>query len=150
MHSPDFPDSFYRVSVKGLCVVGGKLLLAKEPRGKSDRWELPGGGLDFGEEPQVGLAREVREEMGLEVTSVSPQPLYVWTNRFENRRSVGWFYSVVLAYPMTLSHFNFLPTDECEDIGFFSRDELQTLDLFSQSMKLREVFNPLDFEKPLI
>jgi 8-oxo-dGTP diphosphatase len=30
-------------------------------------WTLPGGGIDHGEPPRVGVAREVREETGLEV-----------------------------------------------------------------------------------
>lgn len=29
-------------------------------------WTLPGGGLDFGEEPEAGLVRELLEETGLE------------------------------------------------------------------------------------
>lgn len=31
------------------------------------RWTLPGGGLDFGEEPAAGMIREVQEETGLVV-----------------------------------------------------------------------------------
>jgi len=31
-------------------------------------WSLPGGGLDFGEEPEVGVLRELREETGLSGT----------------------------------------------------------------------------------
>lgn len=35
-------------------------------------WELPGGGLDHGEDPEVGVAREVLEETGLIVNVQFP------------------------------------------------------------------------------
>ncbi|GAB7003148.1 hypothetical protein JCM18899A_06190 [Nocardioides sp. AN3] len=36
------------------------------------KWHLPGGGLDFGEDPRAGLTREVHEETGLAVTVGEP------------------------------------------------------------------------------
>ena len=146
MKSEHFPDCFYRVSVKGLCVVDDKILLVKEPKELSGQWELPGGGLDFGESLRAGLEREVEEEMKLNVISVSRQPIYSWIGYFENRRKMDWYYSLVLGYQIEFDNFNFTPTPECEDIGFFSKEDLQTLDIHHQSMELREVFNPLDFK----
>ena len=62
--SPDFPDAFYRVAVKGLCVREGKVLLVHDYGGSdidmSPKWELPGGGVDFGENFQDALKREGR------------------------------------------------------------------------------------------
>jgi 8-oxo-dGTP diphosphatase len=46
----------------------GRLLLARrahEP--DAGLWDTPGGFLDEGEEPQVGLVRELREEAGVEI-----------------------------------------------------------------------------------
>ena len=145
MHSNDFPESFYRVSVKGLHVQNDKILLVKEPLELSGQWELPGGGLDFGENPREGLEREVEEEMKLDVISVSDQPIYVWTAKFENYRSMDWYYSVVLGYKIEFANLDFTPTEECEDIGFFDADELQSLDMYHQSEHLRRFFNPKDF-----
>ena len=146
MHSKDFPDSFYRVSVKGIYVQDDKVLLVKEPLELSGQWELPGGGLDFGEDPKIGLEREVEEEMKLDVISVSDQPIYVWTDRFEKRRNMDWYYSVVLGYKIEFANLDFTPTEECEDIGLFTKEELQTLDIFHQSDHLKKVFNPADFQ----
>lgn len=143
--SKHFPDSFYRVSVKGLCVKDGKVLLLKESHQLSGQWELPGGGLDFGEDIQQGLRREIEEETGLKVKSISDKPLYVWTWRFENERNIDWYYSLVLAYKIELENFDFTPTEECEGLDFFSKEELDTIELCWQTNGLKKVFNLNDF-----
>ena len=58
-------------AVEGLLERDGRVLLTKraiEPR-RGD-WDLPGGFLEEGEEPLVGLRREFREETGIEVEPV--------------------------------------------------------------------------------
>lgn len=99
MHSTFFPDCFHRVTIKGLCVRDGKILLMREAKSMSGKWELPGGGLDFGEDIKSALQREVKEEMGLKITKISDKPVYIWTHRYEsNARNIGWYYSLVLAF----------------------------------------------------
>jgi len=145
MKSKDFPDCFYRVTVKGLFVSNGKVLLIKEPLSLGGQWELPGGGLDFGENPQQGLRREIEEELTLKVTGVSEHPIFAWSSHFENWRNMDWFYSMVLVYRVELDSLEFTPSEECERIQLFSSDELQTLDLFQQIVPLREHFKDSDF-----
>jgi 8-oxo-dGTP diphosphatase len=47
----------------------GKILVARRAPGKKHAglWEFPGGKLEEGETPEQGLAREIREELGVEV-----------------------------------------------------------------------------------
>ena len=147
MMSKDFPDCFHRTVVKGIFVKDGKILLAKEAPNLADKWELPGGGLGFGEDPHEGLKREIQEEMNLKVTSISKQPIYVWTNRFEGCRGMNWYYSVVLAYKIDLENLDFAPTKEIVAIDLFTADDLKKLgdDLYHQSHTVREIFDPADF-----
>lgn len=147
-HSKDFPDSFHRVTIKGLCVKEGKVLLVREAKALSGKWELPGGGLDFGEDIRLGFKREIQEEMGLEVIKMSEVPIYVWTHRYENRRNMKWYYSLVVAYRIEFKDFKFTPTEECEAIQFFSKEELQNIDLAGQTNELAQIFNTDDFKQP--
>lgn len=59
------------VGIGVLIVRGGRVLLGKRrnAHGAGD-WAPPGGHLEFGETPQEAAAREVREEVGLTITSV--------------------------------------------------------------------------------
>ena len=141
-----FPDSFYRVSVKGLFVKDGKILLLKESSRLSGRWELPGGGLDFGEDIHIGLKREIEEETGLQIKSISDKPVYAWTWRFDNKRNMDWYYSLVLVYRVEIENFEFKPSEECEEIGFFSKQELNGIELCQQTNGLKNVFNPENFK----
>lgn len=52
----------------------GRVLIAERPAGKhmAGRWEFPGGKVDAGETEAHALARELREELGIEVTSSRP------------------------------------------------------------------------------
>jgi 8-oxo-dGTP pyrophosphatase MutT (NUDIX family) len=54
----------FPVSVKGVLLIDGAVVLLKNER---DEWELPGGRLEPGEDPAGCLAREMREELALDV-----------------------------------------------------------------------------------
>lgn len=60
-------DYLYRISVK--CLIRnekGEILVVKETG--RDWWDLPGGGMDHGEQLQDAIAREMKEEVNLEGT----------------------------------------------------------------------------------
>jgi|SRR5580698_5252588 8-oxo-dGTP diphosphatase len=63
-----------RVAVYGVCIDSDdRVLLVRASRQLTvaGRWFLPGGGLEFGEEPLETLRREFREETGLTVGNES-------------------------------------------------------------------------------
>jgi 8-oxo-dGTP pyrophosphatase MutT (NUDIX family) len=49
----------------------GELLLIRNSYGKTHLWVLPGGGIGRRETPEAAAAREVKEEVGLEVTHLT-------------------------------------------------------------------------------
>jgi len=147
--SPHFPNAFYRVSVKGLCVKDGKVLLTYDQSNTmhGDPWELPGGGLDFGENIIDALKREIHEEMGLTVSHVDEKPMYVWPVKRGSGRGMEWFYVLILAYRIEFEHMDFTPTKECQEIKFFTLEDMrQNLPQISVQIRpLVELFNPVDF-----
>lgn len=106
------------------------------------------GGLDFGEDIVTAFRREIEEEMGLKVTKMSKAPVYTWTWKYENRRGIDWFYSCVLAYRVEFEDLNITPSEECETIEFFSKEEMKQLGLGGQVAPLPDIFNPQDFTDP--
>ncbi|RDS85101.1 Nudix family hydrolase [Dyella monticola] len=55
----------------------GRVLLAQRPEGKhlAGFWEFPGGKCELGESPQCALARELREELDIDVSTGDGTPL---------------------------------------------------------------------------
>ena len=67
MPAPAHPAAHaFPVSVKGVAVQGGRVLLLENER---DEWELPGGKLELREDPADCVVREIREEAGWKVTA---------------------------------------------------------------------------------
>ncbi|MDB6089398.1 MAG: hypothetical protein JWN85_2182 [Gammaproteobacteria bacterium] len=52
----------------------GRVLIAERPPGKhmAGRWEFPGGKVVAGESEAQALAREIREELGVDITASRP------------------------------------------------------------------------------
>lgn len=62
-YAPDL-EEIYRVAVRGIIFIDGKLLMIEDGFGEV---KLPGGGIDDGEDDYKALAREVKEETGYDV-----------------------------------------------------------------------------------
>ena len=150
--SADFPNAFYRVTIKGLCIRDGKVLLVHDYTGRSDtdpspEWELPGGGLDFGENFENAFRREIKEEMGVEITWIKENPTFVWTTKHGSGKGMEWYWVCSLLFQFEVKNLDFTPSEECREIKFFSKEDLEANfeDLGSQVKPLAQRFKPLDF-----
>lgn len=58
------------VAAVGMVDADGRVLLARRPEGKAmaGLWEFPGGKVHDGETPEAALVRELREELGVDIT----------------------------------------------------------------------------------
>ena len=57
--------------------IDGRVLIAKRPAGKAlaGLWEFPGGKVEDGELPETALVRELKEELGIDITESCLAPL---------------------------------------------------------------------------
>jgi 8-oxo-dGTP diphosphatase len=81
----------------GVCAVvtdtDGRVLLVRHPYAASERWGLPGGYVEAGEDPSDALVREVREELG--VVATVGEPVAVTSHR--GRRHVTLYFETAVA-----------------------------------------------------
>lgn len=82
------PRRHTHLGIYGLIVIGDAVVLIQKGRGPyRGMWDLPGGGIEFGESPKEALEREIREETALSVLSATP--LDALSVRFTHTRPDG-------------------------------------------------------------
>ncbi len=66
--------------------IDGRVLISKRPDGKqlAGLWEFPGGKVETGERPETALIRELKEEIGIDVTEACLAPLTFASHAYEN------------------------------------------------------------------
>ena len=63
-----------RIGAYAVILREGRILLTRLSHGEvaDERWTLPGGGVEFGEDPREAAVREVYEETGLDAEVAEP------------------------------------------------------------------------------
>ena len=63
-----------------------RILISERPQGKFMQgfWEFPGGKLEKGENPEICLIREIKEEIGVDLENFCFSPLIFTLNKYEN------------------------------------------------------------------
>jgi 8-oxo-dGTP diphosphatase len=125
--------AFYRVSAKALIFdkSGKRFAVILEDNGW---WELPGGGLDWGESVEECITREVKEEMGLTVIEVAKDPCYYMIGKNMSDEP-----SLNLVFETKVKDYNFIPSIECMEMKFISIDEVDTINAYRNVKELVEL-----------
>jgi 8-oxo-dGTP diphosphatase len=112
-----------KVSLRAVIEKDGKVFVC---RGIGDTvWQLPGGRMHEGEEPKEALARELKEELGVDA-SVG-RPLFAQT--VLHNKSQIW--QLVLVYLAAIGEQEMsIDPAETEESHWFSRQELKELPMF--------------------
>ena len=120
MTSPPRDNDAYRfpVSVKGVVIRGGSVILLRNER---DEWELPGGKLELSESPEQCLAREMAEELQLEIAPETILDSWVYT-------IVPGVSVLVLSYGCSeTSRHEAVLSDEHKELRWFPLADVDTL-----------------------
>lgn len=111
-----------RVVSEGVFIQNGLILLVKGNRGLTkDRWTLPGGFIQFGEDPADGLRREIREELGV---SAEIDQLLAVRSKLGEHTLLHW---ILFFYRVTLFGEIKPNPDEIADTRFFELKQASNL-----------------------
>lgn len=111
------------VGIKAVILNNGRILIIKRAKNAkigSGTWEPVGGKLEFGEDIEATLRREIKEEVGLTVTI--DRILYASTFKTDPSRQV-----VILTYLCETENTNVTLSDEHEDFLWSSKEDLKQL-----------------------
>lgn len=111
------------VAVKGIIVHNNEVLIIK--RADNDEagagiWEFAGGKIEFGEELEYALTREVKEEVGIDI--FIEKLLYATTFKTDPSRQV-----VIIAYKCHTKSTNIVLSEEHSDYIWVTKDKIQEL-----------------------
>ncbi|MEA3559862.1 MAG: (deoxy)nucleoside triphosphate pyrophosphohydrolase [Candidatus Thermoplasmatota archaeon] len=114
----------------------GKLLITQrlpDSRFEPNRWEFPGGKVDFGEHPESSMKRELLEEIGIqaEILSLYGIASHVYDQNGMIRHVVIMFYrcDIQKGEPSVI---------DCQDLKWVSREELHTCNFVEGDRKTVE------------
>lgn len=114
-NNPRPTDYLYRVSLK--CLIqneAGEVLVVKE-RGR-DWWDLPGGGMDHGEDIKAAIAREMKEEVNLN-GDFAFQVIHVENPALLKMHN---FWQLRLIFAIKASSMVFVAGEDGDEIAFMS------------------------------
>ena len=120
--------SLFHISVKGFISCKDKYLFIKKVSNGSKNqgyWELPGGGLNFGELPEDGLTREVREETGLNIAVL--KPIITWSFLKNNNKQV-----IGITYLCEAKDEKVTISEEHEDFAWVKKEDFDNIDLLPE------------------
>ncbi|MBN2387878.1 MAG: NUDIX hydrolase [Anaerolineales bacterium] len=112
-----------KVDVRAAVIQDGKILLVQERA--DDKWSMPGGWADVGENPSSMVAREVREESGFEVNVEKVIGVYD-ANRVTINR-LAYYHAYKLVFLCSLKGGQACTSNETLAVAFFSLGDLPPL-----------------------
>ena len=91
--------TFQKITVAGCLINNGMVLIVRRAQTESflpGFYELPGGKVDFGEDPSLSLIREFKEEVNLDIEIVKPFRTFSYLSENGRRHTVEIVYLVEL------------------------------------------------------
>ncbi|MCL5433034.1 MAG: NUDIX hydrolase [Patescibacteria group bacterium] len=99
-----------------------------------EKWQFPGGTIEFGEHPKDTTVREVKEELGIDIDILSETP-FIHSFVYE-----GYVQGIIMAYPakQTNGKIDVSKDPQTKAARWFSLAEIETLDCLPEVKKIIE------------
>ena len=125
-------DKIQKIVATGFLTENGKALVVKRSGNEKflpEYFELPGGKVNFGEDPSDGLIRELMEETNLVITAGSPFRTFAYVSSDGTRHTVEITYSCTTENSTTLklsdAHTEYMWINEEEIDNFLISEEMK-------------------------
>lgn len=115
------------VVIAGIIEYQGKVLIAKRlatAKVNPNKWEFPGGKIDFGETPQTCLKREIKEELDLDI---EVKELFDANSGIKSKDNKE-IHVILLCYKATSNTFD-AKCVECQEFKWIDKSELPKYDI---------------------
>ena len=112
-----------QITVKALIAKSNKVLFVKDHKGK---WELPGGRIEFGENPEETLRREIKEELGFGDLKIG-KVVHIWSFVSQVEDSEHQF--IVIVYECSSESPVIKHNDEYEEYKWVDQDGVNQLNM---------------------
>ena len=125
-----------KITQKALIYHDGKVLLARDVG--EDRFDIPGGRLNVGEQPRSALAREIKEEICIDIEVGAP--FYTCTTVWGKEKSPHYF--VVFDAELISSLQDVRPDGvEVEELRWVTLEDLTGLTIYDECVEaIREFY----------
>src|SRR5437868_13545475 len=100
----------------------GEVLLLHRNNGKHRQWELPGGKVEPGENPESAAVREIKEELGIDVKIEEKIGEKGFKTDDGIEMNYTWFSSKIIDGTPTIAE-----PETFDDIGFFSIKDMRAI-----------------------
>ena len=96
-----------------------------------NKWQVAGGGLEFGETPEQGVAREIQEELGVSLRILHPNPIVktsIWYGKETDTKMDAQIILTTYIVDVGDQKVDVSGDEETGDFGWFGLEEALRLD----------------------
>lgn len=140
-------EKYQKIVVTGFLYHKGKVLLIKRSEDETfmpGKFEMPGGKVDFGENPEESLVREFKEETDLDIKVWKPFSVFSYVSEESQRHTVEIVYFVSLSSDnemiiLGVDHSEYEWVDKSELDLFIEDENDQLRQVIEEGFKIMDI-----------
>ena len=125
-----------KVATKAIIAKDGKILMTRDHRDNAI-WDLPGGRINVGESVEMGLRREIQEELGVDVRFKSMIYSEQLVHTGEGSAHLFITCEVIMENPEQVFR---VPSEELAEVRWVDKDTIKELKTYDNCMRAINAF----------